>query len=317
MAQPQPGTQAWLDQVQESIIDPDREIVDPHHHLWHFNFGSRYLLDDLWRDTDAGHRVTKTVYVECRSFYRDDGPAHLRSVGETEMVAKVAAESAADPARATISGIVARADLQDTATLDEALAAHEDAGRGLFKGIRHTGAHAREPEGMLLQTRAPDGLYADPSFRQGVARLGELGLTYDTWHFHYQNTDYLELARAVPGTTMILDHFGVPLGVGAYADKRDEVFEQWRKDISAIAECPNVVAKLGGLAMPDNGFGWHEETATARLEDLCRSATTLLPAHHRGVWSRALHVREQLSGGSAVDLIPRTMERAKTNRCRI
>ena len=23
-----------------------------------------------------------------------------------------------------------------------------------------------------------------------------------------------------------------------------------------IAQCPNVVAKLGGMAMPDNGFGW-------------------------------------------------------------
>ena len=29
--------------------------------------------------------------------------------------------------------------------------------------------------------------------------------------------------------------------------------------IAAIAECPNVVAKLGGMAMPDNGYGWHEQ----------------------------------------------------------
>ena len=28
--------------------------------------------------------------------------------------------------------------------------------------------------------------------------------------------------------------------------------------IAEIARCPNVVAKLGGLAMPDNGFGWNE-----------------------------------------------------------
>ena len=55
---------------------------------------------------------------------------------------------------------------------------------------------------------------------------------------------------------MILDHFGTPLGVGAYAGRKDEIFERWKKDIAEIAGCPNVHAKLGGMAMPDNGFGW-------------------------------------------------------------
>ena len=56
---------------------------------------------------------------------------------------------------------------------------------------------------------------------------------------------------------MILDHFGTPVGVGYYADKKAEIFKQWKTDIKKIAECDNVVAKIGGLAMPDNGFGWH------------------------------------------------------------
>jgi predicted TIM-barrel fold metal-dependent hydrolase len=100
-------------------------------------------------------------------------------------------------------------------------------------------------------------LYADTSFRRGVAVLGAQGLTYDTWHYHYQNQEFLSLARAVPETTMVLDHFGTPLGVGPYESQREEIFEQWKKDIREIATCSNVVAKLGGLAMPDNGFGWH------------------------------------------------------------
>jgi predicted TIM-barrel fold metal-dependent hydrolase len=90
-----------------------------------------------------------------------------------------------------------------------------------------------------------------------VALLGERGLTYDTWHYHYQNREFLDLARAVPGTTLVLDHFGTPLGVGQFAGRRQEILEEWKVNIAAIAECPNVVAKLGGLAMPDNGFGWH------------------------------------------------------------
>jgi predicted TIM-barrel fold metal-dependent hydrolase len=28
--------------------------------------------------------------------------------------------------------------------------------------------------------------------------------------------------------------------------------------MAAVAECKNVIAKIGGLAMPDNGFGWSE-----------------------------------------------------------
>ena len=54
------------------------------------------------------------------------------------------------------------------------------------------------------------------------------------------------------------DHFGTPLGVGPYAGKREDNFEKWKDDIAAVAEQKNVFAKLGGLAMPDNGFGWHE-----------------------------------------------------------
>ena len=33
-----PGDNTWLAQVQEEIIDPSREIVDPHHHLWRKRF---------------------------------------------------------------------------------------------------------------------------------------------------------------------------------------------------------------------------------------------------------------------------------------
>ena len=56
---------------------------------------------------------------------------------------------------------------------------------------------------------------------------------------------------------MILDHFGTPLGVGMYVGRRDEIFAEWAASITELATCPNVVAKLGGLAMPDNGFGFH------------------------------------------------------------
>ena len=246
----------WLSKVSEEIIDPDREIVDPHHHLWtrpEWN----YELAELWSDTGAGHNVVQTVFLECGSAYDEAAPEHLQPVGETRYVAAIAEASRADPDRATIAAIVSRADLRHP-ELDAVLDAHDAAGTGLFRGIRHAGARDPHPEALTIAGRAPEGLYADPDFRAGVARLGERGYSYDTWHYHHQNAAFCELASAVPDTTMVLDHFGTPLGVGPYAGKRDEIFSAWQKDIEAIAACPNVVAKLGGLAMPDNGFGWHQ-----------------------------------------------------------
>ena len=255
----------WSELISEEILDPDRPIVDPHHHLWPPNRGLPYGLDDLHGDTGAGHNVVKTVFVECHAAYRDDGPEHLRPIGETEFVAANAAESARRTGQATIAGIVAHADLQSD-HLDEILDAHVDAAGGLFVGIRDAGASALEPDALTIPGGAPADLYTRPAFRAGVARLGERGLTYDTWHYHHQNQDFCELAAAVPGTTMILDHFGTPLGVGRFAGKRAEIFERWKDDIAAIADNPNVVAKLGGLAMPDNGFGWHVTDAAAAAE---------------------------------------------------
>ena len=266
---PTPGSQAWLEQAREAPIDPARPIIDPHHHLWHDEPNrKRYLLGDLWRDTGAGHKVVKTVFVECRASYHADGPEHLKPVGETEFVARIARASREGGGGAVIAGIVAHADLRLGAMLDEVLQAHEAAAEGLFRGIRHAGARDPHPEPLSIPGRAPEGLYADPAFRAGVARLGERGLTFDTWHYHHQNPAFAELARAVPGTTMVLDHFGTPLGVGPYAGQREAIFTQWQRDIEAIARCPNVVAKIGGMAMPDNGYGWDRRDRPASSDEL-------------------------------------------------
>ncbi|MEE2775684.1 MAG: amidohydrolase family protein [Acidobacteriota bacterium] len=254
---PTPKSAEWLDSVREEIIDPDRPIIDPHHHLWKTaTMWGRYELEDLWADTESGHNVEKTVFLDCHSSYREDGPEHLRPIGETEYIAAVAAESARAEGKATIAAIVSHANMLLGEAAEEVLMAHEEAGNGLFRGIRHAGPS--DATGSLTNPgRGRPCPYSEADFRTGVRTLGRLGYTYDTWHFHHQNRDFLKLAQAVPETTMVLDHFGTPLGVGAYAGRQEEIFAQWSDDIAAIAAaCPNVVAKLGGLAMPDNGFGW-------------------------------------------------------------
>lgn len=252
-----------MDRVRKaSVIDGEiLEVVDPHHHLWpDFGIGA-YLLDELTADAasvDPGvGTVVETVFVECHQQYRTDGPEHLRPVGETEFVAAIADQSDRSDGP-TIAGIVAHADLTlPIDRLDEVLDAHDDASGGRFRGIRD--ALCRPPDGVtvMIPGRAVPDKASDPDFQRGVAHLGERGLTYDTWQYHVQAGEFLELARAVPGTTIVLDHLCTPLGVGPFEGRLDETFATWKDDITAIAACENVVAKLGGLAMPDNGYGWH------------------------------------------------------------
>ena len=106
------------------------------------------------------------------------------------------------------------------------------AGRGLFRGIRDALSRAEPSDHLMIAGGAPAGLFEDPAFRAGVARLGARGLTYDSWHYHYQSPEFLALARAVPDTTMVLDHFGTPIGVSAIVNRNlDQIVEAIRQNV--------------------------------------------------------------------------------------
>ena len=263
------GSEEWLVQVQEEIVEPDRRIIDPHHHLWN-NRGSNYLIEELKSDTGSGHNVIKTVYMECGWSYREDGPNHLKVIGETEAVVEQVEESKKTEG-AFIAGIISRADLTLGEEVIEVLEAHQNASNGLFRGIRHAGARAEYPEVLSIPGRAPEGLFQDSNFLKGIKVLGSNGFTYDTWHYHYQNRDFAQMAKKVPDTLMILDHFGTPLGVGPYANKREEIFIKWKKDIKELSKLENVYMKIGGMAMPDNGFGWNTRSKPASSDEFVKA----------------------------------------------
>jgi L-fuconolactonase len=249
----------------EEVIDPGLPICDPHHHLWDRN-GHRYLLDELLADTGqtdaqgARHNVRSTVFVECASMYRADGPEAHRPLGETEFVNGIAAMSASGGYGDTrvASGIVSFADLCMGSAVREVLEAHIGAARRRLRGIRHAaGWHASE-QIRNSHSNPVEHLLLDATFREGFAQLAPLGLSFDAWLFHVQIPELTDLARAFPETTIVLDHFGGPLGIGPYAGRADAVYADWERDIDALAGCPNVVAKLGGINMPVNGFDWHK-----------------------------------------------------------
>ena len=259
---------AWLAQVTEDVIEPDLPICDPHHHLWDYP-GSRYLLDELQSDIGSGHNVTSTVFMECGSMYRAEGPEALKPVGETEFVNGIAAMSASGgygDARAC-AAIAGYADLNLGAAVGDVLDAHAAASTR-FRGIRHAASWDASDEVRNSHTAPFQGMMADSTFRAGFAELGKRGMTFDGWLYHPQIPELTDLARAFPDQPIIFDHFGGPLGIGPYVGKRSEIFEYWKGAVSDLAKCTNVVAKLGGLVMAINGFGFHKRERPANSDEL-------------------------------------------------
>jgi len=249
----------WLAQYTEEVIDPKRPIVDPHHHLWDRG-GQRYLIEELSGDIASGHNIIATVYIEARSMYRARGPEEMRVVNEVAFANGAAAMSASGgygPA-AICAGIVGHASLLLGDRVKAVLEAEIAAGQGRFRGIRHSSAWDAEAAVASMYATRPKGLLLDATYRKGFACLAPLGLTFDSWLFHPQLDEFVDLARAFRDTRIILDHCGGPIGLGRFAGKREETFAVWKASILEVAKCPNVVVKLGGLAMRLLGFDFHE-----------------------------------------------------------
>jgi predicted TIM-barrel fold metal-dependent hydrolase len=250
----------WLDRRHEEILEPALPIVDPHHHLWERPEWV-YMFDDLLADTNSGHNIVATVFIQCHSMHRASGPEEMRPIGETEFVNGVAAMSASGGYGKTkiCAGIVSFADLRLGARVKPVLEAHLRAGGDRFRGIRHSVTWDADPTVLNPATRATQGLMADRAFREGFSCLAPLGLTFEAWLYHPQIDELTALAQASPGTKIVLNHVGGPLAIGAYSGRRDEMFARWSASMRALAACPNVTVKLGGLGMRYIGLGFERE----------------------------------------------------------
>src|ERR1700681_4288710 len=147
--------ESWLATAPaEAVLDPDLPIVDRHHHLWQ-RADHRYLLDELLADLNTGHNIVATVFEECRSMYRADGPAEMRAIGETEFVAGIAAMSDSGNYGKTrvAAGIVGAADLTLGDRVEPVLLAQLRAGDGRFRGVRHSAGWDGDP---IIGNSRPD-----------------------------------------------------------------------------------------------------------------------------------------------------------------
>ncbi|MGI9336109.1 MAG: amidohydrolase family protein [Gammaproteobacteria bacterium] len=268
-----PTNKAWLDRTVEETLEPGLPICDPHHHLWEFRnerVAHRYLLDDLLADVNSGHNIVSTVFIECGAMYKNTGPQAMRVIGETEFVNGIAAMSASGlyGECRIAAGIVGTADLKLGTAVGEVLDAQLRAGAGRFRGIRHQGPWDASDAVPAGRRNPGPHEFLDRAFREGFAELEPRGLSFEGWCYHAQIPDLTDLARTFPATTIVVNHFGGPLGVGPYAGKQDEIYSVWKRDFTELATCHNVVAKLGGINMELNGFDWHRAPAPPTSEAL-------------------------------------------------
>ena len=262
----------WLNQVKEEIIDPQLPIIDPHHHLWNRDdqlAGSfPYLIEHLNEDTFSGHNIEGTIFMECAAGYYLKGKEKYKPVGETEFVINLINESKKLKKSNNIIGIIGYADLMLGNEVKDVLDLHLLKGEGLFKGIRHAAGWDKNSEIHNSHSNPVENIYYNKNFRLGAEELIKLSLTFDAWHYHHQIKDLSNFAISYPELTIVHDHFGGPLGVGPYEGKKKEIFQKWKDDISLLSESKNVFAKLGGLAMPVNGWNFHKQDKPASSDQI-------------------------------------------------
>ena len=273
------GDNDWLALTQEPTLEPELPICDPHHHFWDLRPGSipyqRYLLHELNADIYSGHNVRSTAFVEARSMYRPGGPEELRPVGEVEFVQGLAAASNSGvygDSRAA-AAIVGHADLKLADKVQPVLEALQAASPNRFRGIRHNVTWNTDPS---WDNRETQGILANGQFREGARVLARMGLSLDMMQAFPQMPEIADFAKAVPDLTIILNHIGGLSRTGIYANKDDEVIPVWEEGIAAVAACPNVVVKLGGLGMPRIGFGWHGREVPIGSEELAEAMSPWL-----------------------------------------
>ena len=264
----------WLALTTEPAQQPDLPICDPHHHFWVQRPEpadyQQYLLPELLADINSGHNVRSTVFIEARSEYRADGPEEFRSVGEVEFVQRIAEESASGrygESRAA-AAIIGRADLKMGAAVRPVLEALQAASPDRLRGIRHAVGWDPHPE---VENREVEGCLFRDDYLAGARVLRDMGLLLETTVYFPQLPDLADFARKIPDLPIVLNHIGGMIRTGPYANRDDEVTAQWRRGIAAVAACPNIALKLGGIGMPRIGFDWHTRAAPIGSEELAAS----------------------------------------------
>ena len=259
----------WLAQYNEEVIDPARPIVDPHHHLWDRG-GQRYMIEEMAEDIASGHNIVATVYVDCRSMYRANGPEAFRPVGEVEFANGVAAMSASGgygPA-AICAGIVSHVNLLLGEAAKPVLEAEIAAGNGRFRGIRHSSAWDADPDVAGMYANAAEGPAARPDLSQGFCLPRAAGPEFRCLAVSSADRRIRPISPApfrTPKSCSIIAAARSALAAMPAGARKS--FRSGKPRSRKSPNAPMSSVKLGGLAMRLLGYDFHERPLPPSSEE--------------------------------------------------
>ncbi|MEV2238314.1 amidohydrolase family protein [Micromonospora sp. NPDC049891] len=208
----------------DAAPDPAR-IVDAHHHLWVRARHPQPWIDPVTMSAiDADFELTDLAPL-----------ARAAGVTATVVVQSIAsARETLDLLRAAaddvlVGGVVGWVDLTADDVADRLDRLRAAPGGQHLVGVRH-----------LVQSETDPAYLDRPDVRRGIAAVGAAGLVFDLLVRQHQLPMAARLARDLPGVRFVLDHLGKP-ALGA------PEFDDWRRDLRALAAAPNTTAKVSGL----------------------------------------------------------------------
>ena len=101
--------------------------------------------------------------------------------------------------------------------------------------------------------------------------LAPFNLAFDAWMFQTQLSDLVDLARALPQTTIVLNHVGGPVAIGPYAGKRDEAFKEWRGLIQQIGALAEYLCQARRPRHEDDRLRFLQQSGAALLGELAKA----------------------------------------------
>ena len=275
-------------------------IIDTHQHLWDLSrfqppwlsgapdvLAKSYVTKDYLEAT-AGLNVVKAVYMEV-----DVDPK--QQVKEARHVIGLSKSDDHPTAGAVISG------RPNSAGFKPYIMQFKD--NAYVKGVRQ----------VLHVPSAARGLCNQPQFVTSMRLLGELGMSYDLCMRPTELADGAKLAKACSDTRFIVDHCG-NADPKAFMDRSPEPpwhdADQWKRDLSQLADCENVICKISGIVARAPKSEWNSDLLAPAI-NFCLDAfgadrvvfggdwpVCLLGASYRG-WVEAL--QEVISNRSELD----------------
>jgi L-fuconolactonase len=216
---------------------PSFPIVDTHLHLWDTSKLRYPWLDGIpLRNRPYGlaefDKARGAVAVEAMVFLQCE--AEFSQF--LDEAAWVAGQAESEP---RLKGMVAWAALEKGAAVKadlERLSQHK-----ILRGVRR-----------IIQFEPDLDFCLNPAFIEGVNCLPEFDLSFDICIDHRHFANVIAFAKRCPDVAMVLDHIGKP-------DIRGGGIEPWRSQIRELAQLPNVICKLSGVATEADHKSWTRE----------------------------------------------------------